>query len=89
LKCCLRYEFDIYEDLQKQFPPLGSIVITPDGRGKVVGHEILNGQLQVLTDDHRRLTVPFDKAELDQTAPPIPLEPEPEMPDQEEDRQIE
>ncbi|MGD0655371.1 MAG: regulatory iron-sulfur-containing complex subunit RicT [Thermoguttaceae bacterium] len=89
LKCCLRYEFDIYEDLQKQFPPLGSIVITPEGRGKVVGHEILGGQLQVLTDDHRRLTVPFDKAELDQTAPPIPMEPEPEMSDQEEDQQIE
>ncbi|MGA2798622.1 MAG: regulatory iron-sulfur-containing complex subunit RicT, partial [Thermoguttaceae bacterium] len=89
LKCCLRYEFDIYEDLQKLFPPLGSIVITPEGRGKVIGHEILGGQLQVLTDDHRRLSVPFDKAELDKTAPPIPVEPEPEASDQEDDRQIE
>jgi cell fate regulator YaaT (PSP1 superfamily) len=89
LKCCLRYEFDIYEDLQKQFPPLGSIVITPEGRGKVVGHEILSGQLQVLTDDHRRLTVPFNNVELDKNTPVVAIEPEPEMSDQEEDRQIE
>jgi cell fate regulator YaaT (PSP1 superfamily) len=89
LKCCLRYEFDIYEDLQKQFPPLGSIVITAEGRAKVIGHEILSGQLQVLTDDHRRLTVPFDKAELDKNAPPMPVEPEPEEPEQDEDQQVE
>ena len=55
----------------------------------MIGHEILSGQLQVLTDDHRRLSVPFDKVELDKTAPPIPVEPEPEVSDQEEDRQIE
>jgi cell fate regulator YaaT (PSP1 superfamily) len=84
LKCCLRYEFDIYEDLQKLFPPLGSVVITPEGRAKVVGHEILSGQLQVITDDHRRLLVPFDKAELDKNAPPIPAESEPAEPEQEE-----
>jgi cell fate regulator YaaT (PSP1 superfamily) len=89
LKCCLRYEFDIYEDLQKQFPPLGSVVVTPDGRGKVIGHEILSGQLQVVTDDHRRLLVPFDKAVLDQDAPAIPIEPPPDEPEQEEEQQPE
>jgi cell fate regulator YaaT (PSP1 superfamily) len=87
LKCCLRYEFDIYEDMQKLFPPIGSVVITPEGRGKVIGHEILSGQLQVVTDDHRRLLVPFDKAELDKNAPPIPIESEPQEPEQEEEQQ--
>lgn len=87
LKCCLRYEFDTYEDMQKLLPPLGSIVITPEGRAKVIGHEILSGQLQVLTDDHRRLVIPFDKAVLDASAPIVPIEPEPQLPEQEEDQQ--
>ena len=89
LKCCLRYEFDTYEELQKQFPPLGSTVITPEGRAKVIGHEILSGQLQVITDDHRRLTVPFANVELDKNAPVIAVEPELEIPEQDEDQQLE
>jgi cell fate regulator YaaT (PSP1 superfamily) len=88
LKCCLRYEFDTYEDLQKMFPPLGSMVITPEGRGKVVGQEILGGLIQVQTDDHRRLSVPFDKVELDKNAPPVPIETEPDISDQETGRQL-
>ncbi len=78
LKCCLRYEFETYEELQKQLPPLGSVVFTPEGRGKVVGHDILSGQVQVMTDDHRRLAVPLDKVEVDKYAAPLPEQPEPE-----------
>jgi cell fate regulator YaaT (PSP1 superfamily) len=89
LKCCLRYEYDIYEDLQKQFPPIGSIVITPEGRGKVIGQEILSGQLQVLCDDHRRVAVPYDKVEIDKNAPPVPLEPETKEPELDEEQQVE
>ncbi len=34
LKCCLRYEYDTYEALQKELPPLGSDVVTcAAGRG--------------------------------------------------------
>jgi cell fate regulator YaaT (PSP1 superfamily) len=62
LKCCLRYEFDFYEELQREFPPVGAIVNTPEGKAKVVGHEILSRQLQVLTEDRRRLLVPVEKA---------------------------
>ncbi|HEY4759324.1 MAG TPA: regulatory iron-sulfur-containing complex subunit RicT [Thermoguttaceae bacterium] len=84
LKCCLRYEYDNYEEMQKEFPPLGSVVITPEGRAKVVGHEILGGQVQVMTEDHRRVVVPLDKVEVDKTAAPIPEEPEAE-----EDEEVE
>ena len=31
LKCCLRYEYDTYEALQKELPPLGSDVVTSAG----------------------------------------------------------
>jgi cell fate regulator YaaT (PSP1 superfamily) len=57
LKCCLRYEFDTYEELQKDLPPLGANVITANGRARVLAHEILASQLLVETEDHRRVLI--------------------------------
>ena len=58
LKCCLRYEYDTYEALQKELPPVGADVITQNGRHRVLAHEILAQQLLVETDDHRRMLIP-------------------------------
>jgi cell fate regulator YaaT (PSP1 superfamily) len=58
LKCCLRYEYDTYEELQKDLPPLGSEVLTQTGRSRVLAHEILASQLLVETEDHRRVLIP-------------------------------
>ena len=58
LKCCLRYEYDTYEELQKELPPVGSDVLTQRGRQRVLAHEILAQQLLVETEDHRRLLIP-------------------------------
>lgn len=74
LKCCLRYEFDTYEDMLKILPPIGSMVDTPEGNGKVIGHEILSGQVQVVMEDQRRLFVPMDQVKLLKAAQP-PKEP--------------
>jgi cell fate regulator YaaT (PSP1 superfamily) len=57
LKCCLRYEYDTYVTLQKELPRIGSEIVTERGRGKVLGHEILAGQLLVQTEDMRRVLV--------------------------------
>ncbi len=57
LKCCLRYEFDTYEHMLKELPPIGSRVETPDGPARVLGHEILAAQLLVDTGDHVRKLV--------------------------------
>jgi len=57
LKCCLRYEYDVYEQLQKTLPPLGAIVECEEGRGKVVSQEVLAGQILVVTEDHRHILV--------------------------------
>lgn len=57
LKCCLRYEFDTYEEIYNDLPPVGSSVVTTQGRCRVIGHEILSEQLLVETDDHRRLLI--------------------------------
>ena len=37
LKCCLRYEFDTYRELERQLPAVGTQVVTSKGRGRVVG----------------------------------------------------
>jgi cell fate regulator YaaT (PSP1 superfamily) len=61
LKCCLRYEYDTYEALQKELPPLGSDVVTGRGRARVLAQEILAGQLLVETEDHRRILIAADE----------------------------
>ncbi len=62
LKCCLRYEFPVYEELQKELPPVGCDIVTEKGRARVLAHEILAQQLLVQTEDNRRMTV--DAAEV-------------------------
>jgi len=57
LKCCLRYEYETYQELKQELPPIGATVVTRTGRGKVLGHEILAGQLLLQTDDLRRVIV--------------------------------
>lgn len=57
LKCCLRYEYDTYEDLQKEMPPIGADVLTREGRMRVLAQEILAGQLLVETEDRRRVLI--------------------------------
>ena len=57
LKCCLRYEYDTYRDMQKELPRVGAEVITAEGRGKVLAQEILAGQLLLQTEDMRRVVV--------------------------------
>ena len=54
LKCCLRYEYDLYVDLQRELPGVGKRVTTPDGEGKVIAHEILAQKVWVELPDHSR-----------------------------------
>jgi cell fate regulator YaaT (PSP1 superfamily) len=57
LKCCLRYEYDHYEELLAELPAIGARVVTRDGTVRVLNHEILAQQLLVETEDHRRLLI--------------------------------
>ena len=58
LKCCLRYEYDTYEEYQQDLPPVGSDIVTANGRGRVLQQEILAQQLLVEMEDRRRILVP-------------------------------
>ncbi len=61
LKCCLRFEQDVYEEFQRELPPIGSRVVTDKGQGRVLAHEILARRLLVEFEDGRRLPVGVDE----------------------------
>lgn len=57
LKCCLRYEFDTYEEIQKQLPRVGAHIVTANGRARVLHQQIIAEQLLIETEDHRRMVI--------------------------------
>jgi cell fate regulator YaaT (PSP1 superfamily) len=65
LKCCLRYEYDTYEEYRRDLPKVGVSVMTRMGQGKVIAQEILarkvlvryEGTRDVLTEERDILTV--------------------------------
>ncbi len=57
LKCCLRYEYDTYQSLQRDLPPIGADVVTTTGRGRVLAQEILAAQVLIETEDMRRVVI--------------------------------
>jgi cell fate regulator YaaT (PSP1 superfamily) len=65
LKCCLRYEYDTYEEYRRDLPKVGVSVMTRVGQGKVIAQEILarkvlvryEGSRDVLTEERDILTV--------------------------------
>jgi cell fate regulator YaaT (PSP1 superfamily) len=60
LKCCLRYEYDTYRELESNLPAVGSMVVTAKGRGRVIAQEILAQKLVVEFEDRRRIIVGGD-----------------------------
>jgi cell fate regulator YaaT (PSP1 superfamily) len=57
LKCCLRFEQDVYEEFQASLPPVGSRVLTQKGQGRVLAQEVLARRLLIEFEDGRRLPV--------------------------------
>src|ERR1051326_5311775 len=57
LKCCLRFEQDVYEEFLQQLPNPGTRIVTRKGQGKVLGQEILARKVLVEFEDGRRVIV--------------------------------
>lgn len=57
LKCCLRFEQDVYEEFQQALPPVGTRVVTRKGQGKILAQEVLARRLLVEFEDGRRLPI--------------------------------
>tara|TARA_R110002049_G_scaffold4601_6_gene32904 strand:- start:115788 stop:116723 length:936 start_codon:yes stop_codon:yes gene_type:complete len=60
LKCCLRYEFETYQSLAAELPPVGSEILTREGTAHVIAQDILSQQLVIKTDDNRRVMIAAD-----------------------------
>ncbi|MFZ3591010.1 PSP1 domain-containing protein [Bacillus sp. DJP31] len=51
LMCCLKYENDEYESAKEALPDMGESIETPNGRGRVIGLNILERLIQVELSD--------------------------------------
>ena len=63
--CCLKYEQDTYEYLNKITPRVGSTVKTPHGKGTVEEANVITGKVKVrLEKNADALPEEFDREEL-------------------------
>ncbi len=58
LKCCLRFEDEVYTRLRASMPHRGDIVSTPRGDGRVVDVDTISGTITVELESRERLTMP-------------------------------
>lgn len=61
LKCCLRFEQDVYDEFIKELPHVGQRIVTNKGQGRVLAQEILARRVLVEFEDGRRLPVMIDE----------------------------
>ena len=69
LKCCLRYENESYEELDKNLPEVGVRIKTTQGEGIIVDRQVLTQMLHIETDDKRHFVASVDDILLDDGTP--------------------
>lgn len=69
LKCCLRYEHSMYEELKRNLPKVGSIVEAREGLGLVKAHDILAESIVIQLEEGRQVKV--KAADLIHIGPPL------------------
>ncbi|OEH91697.1 PSP1 domain-containing protein [Bacillus solimangrovi] len=55
LMCCLKYENDDYETAKQELPDIGETILTPQGKGRVVGLNLLERLVQIELFDIERV----------------------------------
>jgi cell fate regulator YaaT (PSP1 superfamily) len=61
LKCCLRFEQEVYEEFLDQLPPPGSRILTSKGQGRVLSQEVLARKVLAEFEDGRRVVVALNE----------------------------
>jgi cell fate regulator YaaT (PSP1 superfamily) len=64
LKCCLRYEYDTYEEILRRSPPLGARVACREGVGVVVNYELLRERVWVELEEKGIRLVPITELQV-------------------------
>jgi cell fate regulator YaaT (PSP1 superfamily) len=54
LMCCLKYEHPLYQEFKVRAPAVGETVDSPEGRGRVVGHNVPSDTVVVRLEDSGR-----------------------------------
>ncbi|MGX7195656.1 PSP1 domain-containing protein [Enterococcus olivae] len=67
LMCCLNYENDEYEAAKKELPDFGTEILTPDGKGRVIGLNLLSRVIKVRLFG-KDTPVEYDYEELQEAA---------------------
>ncbi|MCX5842605.1 MAG: regulatory iron-sulfur-containing complex subunit RicT [Deltaproteobacteria bacterium] len=57
LMCCLAFEFDVYQDLKRDIPKCGKMINTAEGRGKIIRQNIFKGEIVVILESGKEITV--------------------------------
>lgn len=65
LMCCLKHEQSVYEELQKITPRIGSMVKTPQGRGRVEDANLITGKLRIKPDAEDGVPYTIDRSETE------------------------
>jgi cell fate regulator YaaT (PSP1 superfamily) len=47
LRCCLAFEEEVYQQMARNLPAIGSVIKTPQGKGKVIGWHTLKQTVDV------------------------------------------
>lgn len=47
LMCCLKYENPYYQEVFKKMPKINSVAVTSEGKGTVVGHDMLRCEVKI------------------------------------------
>lgn len=64
LKCCMRYENEVYLELRTKVPERGSVVLVDGQKAEVVGIDVYNQRLTVDTDTGARRSVEAGTTEV-------------------------
>ena len=65
LMCCLKHEQSVYEELAKITPRIGSIVKTPQGKGRVDDANLITGKLRIRPDKEDEVPYTVDRFEVE------------------------
>ena len=65
LMCCLKHEQDVYEELSKITPRIGSIVKTEQGIGRVDDANLITGKLRIRPEAEDEMPYTVDRSEVE------------------------
>lgn len=60
LMCCLTYEYNYYEEVQKDIPRVGKRVKTVMGEGKIIRHNALLETITIMLDSGEEVEISYD-----------------------------